>query len=230
MNIKIKSIALATMTYVLSTSLTQAALITTNMMSVSDDFSNFGDFMTFGSFIPPSEPVTLASGATWASEYNDSLIGNGYYSLKEGINGNGYWDVGRNGFTGLAIDGGSMTFSFESDVNYVGGFMNYYSSTNFDVKIEAIARDERVLESYIINDQVSDPLAFISTPGGINDGAFRGILRDTSDIAAFRVSNGYAVLDDLTFGTAAVPVPAAMWLFGSVLLGLVAVARRKARA
>ncbi len=218
MNIKIKSIALATMTYVLSTGLTQAALITTNTMSVTDDFSNFGDFLI------TDGPVLLDSGATWSSTYNESRIGNGDYELYE----NGDWNADRNGFTGLNIGTGSMTFSFLTDVNYVGGFMNYFSPPSTDIIISVFNRNEVELESYVLN-----TLAPIVSPGGINginEGAFRGISRDTFDIAAFRVSNGYVVLDDLTFGTAAVPVPAALWLFGSGLLGLVAVARRKVRA
>lgn len=213
MNIKIKSIALATITTVLSTGLAQAALITMNTMSISEDFSDFsGDFDT-------GKPVTLASGdASWTSDYSGAVIGNEFYQLL----GNGYWDSGRNGFTGLAIDGASMTFSFKDNVNYVGGFMNYYSSSS-NILIESLGRDNSVLESYAL-----DLLAPISTPDGKNKGAFRGISSDAFDIAAFRVSNGYVVLDDLTFN-AAVPVPAALWLFGSGLLGLIAVARRKVR-
>ena len=214
MNIKIKSIALATITYVLSTGLAQAALITINTMSVSDDFSKFVGFeKTDG-------PVDLAYGAIWTSTIGDSVIGD--VNINYGLKDNGYWNSGRNGFTGLNTTSGSMTFSFVSDVNYVGGLMNYNSSYS-NILIEALRRDGSVLESHVL-----DLLAPISTPGGVNEGAFRGISSDAFDIAAFRVSNGYVVLDDLTFN-AAVPVPAALWLFGSGLLGLIAVARRKVR-
>ena len=185
-------------------------------MSVTDDFSNFDGLTKTGG------PVTLASGAIFTSTYNNSTIGDLNYSLFD----NGSWNAGRDGFTGLNADIGSMTFSFITDVNYVGGFMNYSSplTDGTNVTIWALDRDGDILESYILN-----TLAAISTPEGINDGAFRGISRDTFDIAAFRVSNSYVVLDDLTFGTV-VPVPAALWLFGSGLLGLVAVAKRKVRA
>ena len=214
MNIKIKSIALATMTYVLSTGLTQAALITINTLPVSDDFSNFGDF------VKTTGPVTLDSGAIWTSTDSSSVIGNGDYQLFQ----NGVWNADRNGFTGLNVANGSMTYTLPFEVNYVGGFMNYFSPPSTDIIISALDRDGDLLESYILN-----TLAPIVSLGGINEGAFRGISRGATDIAAFRVSNGYAVLDDLTFGTA-VPVPAALWLFGSGLLGLVAVAKRKVRA
>ena len=90
MNIKIKSIALATMTYVLSTGLTQAALITTNTMSISDDFSNFEGLTKTGG------PVTLASRAIFTSTNNNAVIGDLTYPLNE----NGSWNAGRDGFTG----------------------------------------------------------------------------------------------------------------------------------
>ena len=38
---------------------------------------------------------------------------------------------------------------------------------------------------------------------------------------------GTVFIDDVTLGVAAVPVPAAVWLFGSGLLGLIGVARKK---
>ena len=211
------------MTYVLSTGLTQAALITINTLPVSDDFSNFGDF------VKTTGPVTLDSGAIWTSTDSSSVIGNGDYQLFQ----NGVWNADRNGFTGLNVANGSMTYTLPFEVNYVGGFMNYFSPPSTDIIISALDRDKKVLETYTytLNDPTTDyyPLGVISTPDGINAGAFRGISMADPLIAAFQISNGYVVLDDLTFGTV-VPVPAAMWLFGSGLLGLVAVARRKVRA
>ena len=46
-------------------------------------------------------------------------------------------------------------------------------------------------------------------PGGVNDGAFRGIHRDVTDIYFFTLSGGYAnVVDDLAFTRVqAVPLP-----------------------
>ena len=218
MNIKIKSIALATITYVLSTGLTQAALITTNTMPVSDDFSNFADRNVI-----ISGQVELASGAFLSSTSNQSFIGDNNdknYSLYE----NGIWNAGRGGFTGLVEDGGTMTFVLPDEVNYVGGFMNYSSplTSGTNVIISALDISNDILVSYTLNTE-----AAIST-GGTNEGAFRGISWADPLIAAFQISNSYVVLDDLTFGTV-VPVPAAVWLFGSGLLGLVAAARRKVR-
>ena len=216
MNIKIKSIALATMTYVLSTGLTQAALITINTLPVSDDFSNFEGLTQTGG------PVTLASKAIFSSTYNNSTIGDLNYSLFN----NGSWNAGRDGFTGLNADSGTMTFVLPYEVNYVGGFMNYSSplTSGTNVIISAFDSLNNELVSYTLNNTEGA----ISTPDGINEGAFRGISWTDPLIKTFQISNSYVVLDDLTFGTV-VPVPAAMWLFGSGLLGLVAVARRKVR-
>jgi len=66
--------------------------------------------------------------------------------------------------------------------------------------ILALAADSSVLEQYDITQ-----LAPISTPGGVNDGAFRGILRSNADIFGFSVSNSAAVLTDLTFSSATLP-------------------------
>ena len=56
--------------------------------------------------------------------------------------------------------------------------------------------------------------------GGSNYGRFRIVLRDTDGTLAFDASGS---LDSLT----AVPLPSAVWLFGSGLLGLVGIARQK---
>ena len=40
-----------------------------------------------------------------------------------------------------------------------------------------------------------------------NNGAWRGIVRDTADIKAFTVFNSYAVVDTLVFSTPDVAVP-----------------------
>jgi hypothetical protein len=62
--------------------------------------------------------------------------------------------------------------------------------------------DTMILESHVLNRE-----APISTPFLFNAGAFRGIRRAQADIAGFRISNSYVVLDDLAFSSSATPVP-----------------------
>ena len=89
--------------------------------------------------------------------------------------------------------------------------------------IEALGISGNILESYNI-----EALAPISTPGGLNAGAFRGISRAQGDIYGFRLSNRITVVDDLTF-VKAVPEPSIIGLFATGLFGL-GFARRKVRS
>lgn len=76
-----------------------------------------------------------------------------------------------------------------------------------------------VLESYDLA-----VVAPISTPGGADAGAFRGVLRASADISAIEFIDGFQVVDDLTFGTLApVPVPT-LSSFSSLALLVVALA------
>jgi hypothetical protein len=57
--------------------------------------------------------------------------------------------------------------------------------------------------------------------------ATRGTEVEVGGVQEWPATNQY--YDNLNLGVAAIPVPAAVWLFGSGLLGLVGVARRKQR-
>ncbi|RDH84511.1 MAG: hypothetical protein DIZ80_03265 [endosymbiont of Galathealinum brachiosum] len=58
---------------------------------------------------------------------------------------------------------------------------------------------------------------------------FQGVIATSFDRVLLRnLSGGIVEFDNIHFGTAAaVPIPAAVWLFGSGLMGLVGLARRK---
>lgn len=202
----------------LATSQSQAALITSASGISSPtviDFSDKGQQFTTGPTqvggLVGQDVVFTASGPSGGFSYD------GY-----GLVANGTWGSGMTYAFIDNGDGASIRFAFNSGlVSAVGGFLNYAPGYSGELLIRALDTNFNVLEEYNINQ-----LAAISTPGELNGGAFRGISRANADIYAFELVGGVGVIDDLTFS--AVPVPAAVWLFGSGLMGLVGMARRQA--
>jgi len=209
----------------------QADTLLTSAVSITSpsviDFDAFGPGITF-----TSGPVDLGSGVTWSSTTTESSIGSGNYFLLSGTDSNGVWDsilhyVALGGFPG------TMTFTFATPVSAVGAFMNYAPcAVCSDMTIDAYDGSTS-LGAFDIN-----LLAPISTPGGVDAGAFRGISVDSPEITYFTVSNSAVILTDLTFSTpsagqAPVPEPGTILLFGEGLLGIVALGlndRFRARA
>lgn len=140
---------------------------------------------------------------------------------------NGYW-YAPNTYIASGIDvgpSGDLTFTFTNGpVQGVGAFMNYYPGEGTP-EIAAYDSNGNLLESWAL-----PSAAPISTPSQENGGAFRGILRDQEDIASFTYKGGLEVLTDLTFTTSSqpssVPVPGAMWLLGSGIMGLLAMRKK----
>lgn len=209
----------------------QADLITSAAGITNPTVIDFSEFN--GAWLYTAGPVQIGNPVTrdieWFSTNSNAVIGNESYGLGD----NGSWTSGRVGYTGLNTDAGSMTFQFnDAPVAGVGGFVNYAPVSYGTPIIEALDQNGVVLESY---DLVAN--APISTPNGIDEGAFRGITRAQADIYGFRLLNAFDVLDDLTFtgvpvGPPAplVPVPTlSTWalLLLAGLLGLTAFVRRR---
>lgn len=155
---------------------------------------------------------------------------NSGFSIGYGLANNGNW----NGSKAFAFTNGAaaITFTFnDGPVAGVGGFMNYADCGGGDtcgagdLVIEALDNSSNVLESYAIN-----LLAPISTPNGTDAGDFRGIVRGSADVYAFRVAGAFGVIDDLSFNGQGnhVPEPASLALVGMALLGAGLASRRKA--
>jgi hypothetical protein len=203
-----------------------AGLITVNNIG-NPVVIGFDDFDAFYIFSPGPHQVGNPVGlnVVLTSTQLSTVIGYGGY----GLDGNGNWERGANsvvgGHVGLNSDTGSFLFTFNGfTVSAVGGFINYAVTGYPDVTIEALDSGLNVLESYNIN-----LLAPISTPGGQEEGAFRGIARPTADIAAFRVSNGFVVLDNLTLGDATgtvIPEPGT-WALSFTALAVLGLLRRR---
>ena len=141
--------------------------------------------------------------------------GNGLYFSYDG------WGMADNGqcinrtYVGLNSHVDIMEFSFnDGPVATVGGQIGYARGCCGDVPlvITALDANRAVLESFNLSE-----LADIVTPDATNGSAFRGIARNTADIAFFQISGGEAnAIDDLTLAYAPTPVP----LPGSLALAL----------
>jgi PEP-CTERM motif len=202
-----------------ATLLTSNTLSGTTVIDFSDQPNQSGTFgaVQIGTLV--GQNVTVASSSN----------SNGLYFNYNGwvLGDNGYWGNGKT-YVSLNDSNDSMLFAFnDGPVSAVGGFLNYAVSSLLptqDLIITALDSSMAVLESYDLT-----TLANIITPSGVNEGAFRGIQRGTSDIAYFQISGGLAnALDDLTFisGATTVPEPGTLFLFGLALAGL-GIARRK---
>jgi hypothetical protein len=197
------------------------AVLVTNPASLGS--STVIDFSQFDSFLFTAGPVQIGSlvgsDVRWESTSGNSVLGDGGY----GLGSNGFWDAGRDGFSGTNSDTAVMTYRFlDGPVAGVGGFVNYTIAPDgpSNAIISVLDANDVVLESYNIV-----ALAPISTPSALNDGAFRGILRNSADIHAFRLSNKFSVLDDLRF-TNQVPEPSSIVLAAMSLTGMGALRKR----
>ena len=128
------------------------------------------------------------------------------------------------------LQGGTLGMFDDSDQNYSGEFIEIPLASTVDIFGPVNGNND-----YLATNSLADtPLTLTASNKFILGLNIKGTW--LSDISVFyqgansnpvTFSNGSSLLMVDTQVTSAVPIPAAAWLFGSGLLGLVALARRK---
>jgi hypothetical protein len=95
---------------------------------------------------------------------------------------------------------------------------------NSDVTLAAYDNGGNLLESFDV--QADAP---ISTPNGVDDGAFRGIQRGQADIASIRITGQGIVLDNLAIVPGTPDSTATISLLAFGIAGIAALRRRFVR-
>ena len=159
-------------------------------------------------------PITVGN-YTWSSTNTCCQGGSVFgYNGGYGFGGNGYW-------TGLTMAGlndsyanwgvtDTMTFAFTNPVSWTGGFFNYLPGTGDPTTLAVWDPQGNLIESY--------GLTFL-TGGGVNKGEWIQF-KETTPIGYLTMTGNYV-------GVTGVPEPGTMLLFGSGVLGLAGVIRRK---
>ncbi|MGY8870781.1 MAG: PEP-CTERM sorting domain-containing protein [Pseudomonadales bacterium] len=163
-----------------------------------------------------------------------------------GLGDNQAWNTGRDGFLGMSPSSPNNSFPIKISFNTanISGFgflMNFYSdalsnsgpaniSNLGPISISAFDTGATLLEEFIINGSDSTS---INTPTSNNDGAFRGIKRDSADIAYIELLGFRSVFDDLQFTravTSSIPEPGSILLLMLGLAGIGASTRNNKQA
>lgn len=192
----LKSIAASVAALSLVAGAAQAALITSDAGYTGPDldltgYDNGNYNFTYGpvavgefTFTRENTPNNSGQGA---------VVGQGSYGLSSNGNfgGNAVY-IGVDGGTGFGYLMGATAYS------QMGFFFNYAPNSGAAPTISALDQLGNVLEEYDLS-----TAAPISTPGGFNQFAFRGITRTTADIYGFRFGGSYI----LASGTATGDIP-----------------------
>lgn len=180
-------------------------LNTTTTTLVSDSLSTGIDVGTADA----GEVVRLTS--------NDAEVGRILGALASNFDSNGTWPT-QGAYAGLNDNSGSLRFTFERGMDFVGGLFNYRVPNDSTTKLEV--RD--------INGDAIETLILSSNPVGL--GQFLGFTSASAGIYSLTMSGNFIAVDNLTFGTARtgndVPEPGVLSL-ALASLGLLAFTRKR---
>lgn len=182
-------------------------------------YANGSYNFTFGPASIPGGITFTRDPSTASNSGNGGVLGQGGYGL--GSNGSFGGDAVYAGLDGAQ---GWIRFTLTAPVSSFGLYVNYAPGVGDDPMITARDSGGNVLESWDL--ATSAP---VSTPGGFNEFAFRGISLDSASIATLELSGSYIIAAGTSNGLPPVPEPDtyALLLGGLGLLAWVA-RRRKA--
>lgn len=172
---------------------------------------------------------TSLSAATFTEDFNDPFPA--WESRWLGLNTNiqNYFGAGstQGALFLLITDGDTLLGAADKAVDITFDSIFGESLTSFSIDVDAA--------SVFTSIQVYDGIGSILLDSTFDIvGGFENIsISSTNGISGFSLFStqqieGNAAIDNVTVST--IPVPAAVWLFGSGLIGLIAVARRKTQA
>jgi hypothetical protein len=153
-----------------------------------------------------------------------------------GLNGFIDIDIDMNPFSGAGSNISSLSFPFGTSGLGVEYYINLFSESSHagfvDIKDPIALTTTTAPITYGINMfSVTVPLSQLNNDDGLVNYAV--VVGDFGNVTDQAVDAGIISAGGLpassSLAPSAIPVPAAMWLFGSGLLGLIGVARRKVR-